>query len=89
MPQQQFMQGVHGTSGMPWVVVWGLRMRMLWAWEARFGSLGAAVHVKVFLSRFVSVLVASFVSSSGQDGTQENGNGWASENRMRLEADFA
>ena len=89
MLQRQFMQGVQGTSGMPWVVAWGIWMRMLWALEACFDSLCAAVHVKGFLSRFVSVLVASFVSSSGQDGTQENGNGWASENRMRLEADFA
>ena len=89
MLQRQFMQGVQGTCGMPWVVAWGIRTRMLWALEACFDGLCAAVHVKGLLSRFVRILVTSFVSSSRQDGTQENGNGWASENRVRLEAGFA
>ena len=88
MLQRQFMQGVQGTCGMPGVVAWGIRMRVLWALEACFDGLGAAVHVKGLLSRFVRILVTSFVSSSRQDGTRENGNGWASENRVRLEAGF-
>ena len=53
----------------------GIRMHILWALKAGFDSLCAAVHVKDFFSRFVGVLVASFVSSSGQDGTQGNSNG--------------
>ena len=53
----------------------GIRMHILWALKAGFDSLCAAVHVKDFFSRFVGVLVASFVSASGQDGTQGNSNG--------------
>ena len=53
----------------------GIRMHILWALKAGFDSLCAAVHVKDFFSRFVGVLIASFVSSSGQDGTQGNSNG--------------
>ena len=50
-------------------------MHILWALKAGFDSLCAAVHVKDFFSRLVGVLIASFVSSSGQDGTQGNSNG--------------
>ena len=53
----------------------GIRMHILWALKAGFDSLCAAVHVKDFFSRLVGVLIASFVSSSGQDGTQGNSNG--------------
>ena len=69
--QRQFMQGVQGTCGMPWVVAWGIRTRMLWALEACFDGLGAAVHVKVFLSRFVSVLVASLYRPQDRMGRKK------------------